>query len=103
MTLVPSAHQHAYWLFQLSLPEVRSTALAIQYFIESDGAALAPLLAGVIADRSSLQNAILLICVSSWVVCAIFFALTAYLVPRDIETLRRAMRERAEQERQVAN
>jgi MFS family permease len=87
----------------VTLPEVRSTALAIQYFVESGGAALAPLLAGVIADRSSLQNAILLICVSTWVVCATLFAWTAYLVPRDIETLRLAMRERAERERQAAN
>jgi fucose permease len=87
----------------VTLPEVRSTALSIQYFIESGGAALAPLLAGMIADRSSLQSAILLICVSTWVLCAIFFALTAYVVPRDIETLRRAMRERAEQERQPVN
>jgi MFS family permease len=83
----------------ITLPEVRSTALAIQYFIESAGAALAPLIAGLIADRSSLQNAIMLICVSTWVLCSIFFAFTAYMVPRDIETLRRAMRERAEQER----
>jgi hypothetical protein len=28
----------------ITLPEMRSTALAIQYFIESSGAALAPLL-----------------------------------------------------------
>jgi MFS family permease len=87
----------------VTLPEVRSTALAIQYFIESAGAALAPLLAGLIADRSSLQNAILLICVSTWVLCAILFALTAYLAPCDVEALRQAMRERAEWERRTAN
>ena len=83
----------------VTLPEVRSTALAVQYFIESAGAALAPLMAGLIAVRSSLHNAILLICISAWVVCSILFAFAAYLVPRDIEALRRAMRERAELER----
>ena len=83
----------------VTLPEVRSTALAVQYFFESAGAALAPLLAGLIAVRSSLHNAILLICVSAWVVCSILFACAAYLVPRDIEALRRTMRERAERER----
>jgi len=83
-------------VFDVTLPEVRSTAMAVQYFIESAGAALAPWMAGLIAVRSSLQNAILLICVSTWVLCSIFFAFAAYLVPRDIETLRRAMRERAE-------
>jgi MFS family permease len=87
----------------VTLPEVRSTALAIQYFIESAGAALAPLLAGLIADRSSLQNAILLICVSTWVLCAILFAFTAYLAPRDVAALRQAMRERAEWERRTAS
>jgi MFS family permease len=82
----------------VTLPEVRSTALAVQYFIESAGAALAPLLAGLIAVRSSLHNAILLICISAWVVCSVLFAFAAYLVPRDIEALRRALRERAELE-----
>ena len=86
-------------VYDVTLPEVRSTALAIQYFIESAGAALAPLLAGLIAVRSSLHHAILLICVSTWVLCSIFFAFAAYLVPPDVEALRRAMRERAERER----
>ncbi len=85
-------------VYDVTLPEVRSTALAIQMFIESAGAALAPLLAGLIAVRSSLKDAILIICVSAWVLCFIFFAVTAYLVPRDINTLRGQMRRRAEQE-----
>jgi MFS family permease len=86
-------------VYDITLPEVRSTALAVQYFIESAGAALAPLMAGLIAVRSSLHNAILLICVSTWVLCSIFFAVVAYLVPHDITTLRGQLRERAEQER----
>lgn len=86
-------------VYDITLPEVRSTALAVQYFIENAGAALAPLLAGLIAVRSSLHRSILLICVTAWVVCSILFAFAAYLIPRDIETLRQAMRERAELER----
>jgi len=86
-------------VYDVTLPEVRSTALAVQYFIESAGAALAPLLAGLIAVRSSLHNAILIICVSAWVACGVLFAFTAYLVPRDIGALRQALRERAEVER----
>ena len=86
-------------VYDVTLPEVRSTALAIQMFIESAGAALAPLLAGLIAVRSSLKDAILIICVSAWVLCFIFLAVTAYLVPRDIKTLRGQMRRRAEQEK----
>jgi MFS family permease len=88
-------------VYDITLPEVRSTALAIQYFIENGGAALAPLLAGFIARGSSLGNAILMICVSAWILGAIFLAFTAYLVPHDINTLRGQLRERAEHERQL--
>ena len=69
--------------------------MAVQYFIESAGAATAPLLAGLIAVRSSLHYAILIVCESAWVLCAIFLVVVAYLVPHDIATLRQAMRERA--------
>jgi MFS family permease len=83
-------------VYDVTLPEIRSSALAVQYFIESAGAALAPWLAGLIADRSSLQFAILTICISTWVICALFFVATAYLIPGDIETLRGQLRRRAE-------
>jgi len=86
-------------VYDVTLPEVRSTALAVQYFIENAGAAVAPLLAGLIAVRSSLHDAILIICVSTWVICSVLLAFAAHLVPRDIETLRQALRERAEFER----
>ena len=89
-------------VYDITLPEIRSTAMAVQSFVESIGAALAPLMAGMIAVGSSLQNAILLICISAWILCAIFFTAAAYLIPRDIETLRAQMRERAAQERRVA-
>ena len=90
-------------VYDVTLPEVRSTAAAVQYFIESAGAATAPFLAGLIAVRSSLHDAILIVCEGTWVVCAIFLAVVAYLVPHDIETLRQAMRQRAEMERAAAS
>ncbi len=89
-------------VYDVTLPEVRSTALAVQYFIESAGAATAPFLAGLIAVRSSLHHAILIVCESAWVLCAIFLVGVAYLLPRDIEALRQAMRQRAELERRAA-
>lgn len=89
-------------VYDITLPEVRSTALAIQYFIENGGAATAPLLAGVIARYASLHVAILAICVSAWIMGSIILALTAYLVPHDIATLRSQMRDRAELERRRA-
>jgi MFS family permease len=87
-------------VYDVTLPEVRSTALAIEAFIENGGAALAPLLAGIIAKNASLHLAILSICVTAWFLGAILLAFTAYLVPNDIDTLRGQMRARADFERQ---
>jgi len=86
-------------VYDITLPEVRSTALAVQYFIENGGAALAPLLAGIIAKTSNLHTAILTICVSAWLVASLLLAFTAYFVPKDIQTLRGQLRERADIER----
>ena len=88
-------------VYDITLPEVRSSALAIQYFIESAGAAAAPLLAGFIARDSSLGNAILIICTTAWLLGTVFLFFTAYLVPRDIAVLRGQMRARALEERKL--
>ncbi len=81
----------------ITLPEVRSTALALQLLIENGGAALAPFVAGLIAIRASLHTAILSLCVGAWILGAMILAAAAYKVPADIETLRAEMRRRAEQ------
>ena len=88
-------------VYDITLPEVRSTAVSIQYLIESSGAALAPGIAGLIADQSSLKSAFLWICVSTWVLCSVFFVVTAYFIPKDIATLRRQMQARAELEKSL--
>lgn len=85
-------------VYDITLPEVRSTALAIQYFIENGGAALAPLLAGIIAMRYSLGNAILWICVSAWICGAIILLFAAHFVPEDIKVLRGQLAQRAQEE-----
>jgi MFS transporter, Spinster family, sphingosine-1-phosphate transporter len=86
-------------VYDITLPEVRSSALALQSLIESSGAALAPGIAGLIADQTSLKSAFLLICVSTWIVCGICFALVAWLAPNDVRRLRQQMAERAATER----
>ncbi len=86
-------------VYDITLPEVRSTALSIQYFIENIGAAAAPALAGLIAMQSSLQGAILIICITAWLLSAVFLGATSYLVPSDIKTLHNQLSERAEEER----
>lgn len=82
-------------VYDVTLPEVRSTANSIQYFIEQGGSAVAPTLAGLIAVNSSLENSILIICISAWVLCFLFFLGVIYLLPKDIDVLRRQMAERA--------
>jgi len=89
-------------VYDVTPPEVRSTALAGLNFMEVLGSATAPLLAGIIAVQSSLHNAILIISTSAWILCAVFFIGVAYLVPRDISTLRALMQGRAETERRRA-
>jgi fucose permease len=83
----------------ISVPEVRSSATSIQYFLESGGAALSPLIIGIIADQSSLKNAFLIVCLSTWLLCAVFFAIAGRYVKKDVDALRGAMRERANQEK----
>ncbi|NJD59342.1 MAG: MFS transporter [Anaerolineales bacterium] len=86
-------------VYDITLPEVRSTALSIQYLIESAGAATAPLIVGLIADQSSLKNAFLIICIATWVLCAGFFVVTSLFIRKDISVLRDEMSRRAEQEK----
>jgi predicted MFS family arabinose efflux permease len=76
------------------LPEIRSTALSVQYLIENSGAALAPFLAGLIAIRSSLGSAMIVIAFA-WVFALILIACAAYFVPRDSAVLRDEMQTRA--------
>ncbi len=80
----------------ITLPEVRSTALALQLLIENGGAAIAPLVAGMIAVRASLHSAILTLCVGAWILGAVILGLAAYKVPEDIEVLRQTLKSRAE-------
>jgi MFS family permease len=87
-------------VYDITLPEVRSTALSVQYFIENGGAALAPWLAGLIAVGSSLETAILTICVSAWILGFVILLFTAYFVPTDIQILRDQLSERAAFERE---
>jgi len=86
-------------VYDITLPEVRSTAVSVQYFIESIGAASAPAIVGFIADQTSLKNAFLLICISTWILCALFFFVTSLFIRKDIDTLRSELAQRADEER----
>ena len=82
-------------VYDVTVPEVRSTANAIQSFIESIGSAASPLIAGMIADATSVGNSILLICGIAWAICFVVFLGAIYLVPRDIQALHEELLDRA--------
>lgn len=82
-------------VYDVTVPEVRSTAQAVEYFIENAGAAFAPILTGVIADATSLQTAILLIPSITWGLCFIFYLGALFTIDKDHANLRAQMAERA--------
>lgn len=90
-------------MYDVTVPEVRSTVVALENFIEQGGSAIAPILAGLIAFNASLKEAILIISISTWILCFLFFLGTIYFIPKDIRQLREQLRERAENDRAHPN
>ena len=88
-------------VYDITMPEVRSTAQAVEYFIENFGAAFAPLIAGIIADASNLKTAILVLCITAWVICFILYLGTLFFINNDIKSLRIQLAERAKEERKL--
>lgn len=86
-------------VYDITLPEVRSTAQAVEYFIENGGAALAPLMAGIIADATNLHTAILTISITAWLLCFLLYLGALFFIDGDINTLRTQMVKRATQEK----
>ena len=86
-------------VYDVTMPEVRSTAQALEYFIENFGAAFAPLIASIIADASNLKTAILFMCIISWILCFIFYLGALFVINKDILALRNQLAERAKLEK----
>ncbi|RJP53793.1 MAG: MFS transporter [Anaerolineaceae bacterium] len=82
-------------VYDVTVPEVRSTAQATEYFIENAGAAFAPILTGIIADATSLQTAILIIPSVTWGLCFLFYLGALFTIDKDHADLRAQMAERA--------
>lgn len=75
-------------VYDVILPEIRSTAMSIQYFLGNLGSASAPMLAGFIAQHYSLKNAILYTSLIAWTLSAVIMGLSAYHLPRDMKIFR---------------
>ena len=82
-------------VYDITVPEVRSTAQATEYFVENGGAWIAPVLTGIIADAIDLKTAILLICVVAWGLCFFFYLGALFTIDKDAQDLRGQMAERA--------
>ncbi|MEA3327621.1 MAG: MFS transporter [Chloroflexota bacterium] len=82
-------------MYDVTVPEVRSSANAIESFLESFGAASAPLIAGAVADATSVGNSIIWICSSAWALCIVFLLGAIYFIPKDIDTLHKELEARA--------
>lgn len=74
-------------VYDVVLPEIRSTAMSIQYFLGNLGSAFAPLVAGLAAQAYSLREAILFTSVSAWLLTAILMGVSAYYLPQDMRRL----------------
>jgi len=82
-------------VYDITVPEIRSTAQAVEYFIENIGAVTAPAIAGVLSVMYGKGNAILWICVTAWVLCFFFYLGALFTIDKDIHGLRGQMAERA--------
>ncbi|MBE2269935.1 MAG: MFS transporter [Anaerolinea sp.] len=78
-------------------PEVRSSALSVQYFVENIGAAGAPWLVGLISTQVGLSTAILIVAGVTYVLCLLFMLLAVRTVAHDVDALRGEMRLRTDE------
>ena len=82
-------------VYDVTVPEVRSTAHSMEYFVENTGAAFAPLLTGLLANQIGLAAAIISMCLTAWIICFVLYLGALFTVDHDIHTLRSQMAERA--------
>jgi len=85
-------------VYDVVVPEVRSTSTSIQYFLGNLGSAFAPLLAGLISERYSLQIAILTISLSAWLITGLLLFVSTFYLPRDKKNMQQVLQNRAEKE-----
>jgi hypothetical protein len=83
-------------VYDVTVPEVRSTAQAVEYFVENTGAAFAPAITGILASTQlGLANTIVLLCVSAWIICFFLYLGALFTIDHDTQALRNQMAVRA--------
>jgi MFS family permease len=78
-------------------PEMRSSAYAVVNFIEGGLSAFSSLIAGWLADRLGLTQALLSTIPFPWLICGIFFSLFYFTYPKDALRVRQSMSRRREE------
>lgn len=78
-------------------PEMRSSAYSVVNFIEGGLSAFSGLIAGALADRIGLTNALLWTIPFPWIICGAFFTLFYFTYPKDAERVRLLMAQRREE------
>lgn len=83
-------------VYDVTVPEVRSTAQAIEYFIENSGAVAAPAITGaLIVSTGDKGFSILAICIIAWSLAFLFYLGALFTIDRDTGHLRLQMADRA--------
>jgi MFS family permease len=78
-------------------PEMRSSAYSVVNLIEGGLSAFSSLIAGVLADRLGMTQALLWTVPFPWLICAIFFTLFYFTYPKDAARVRTLMAARREE------
>jgi MFS family permease len=82
-------------VYDVTVPEVRSTAQSIEYFVENTGAAFAPAITGILAEAIGLSQSIIVMCVTAWIICFFLYLGALFTIDYDTRTLRAQMAARA--------
>ena len=82
-------------VYDVTVPEVRSTAQAVEYFVENTGAAFAPAITGLLADAIGLSTAIIVMCITAWIICFFLYLGALFTIDHDTQALRNQMAARA--------
>jgi len=78
-------------------PEIRSSAYSVVNLIEGGFSAFAGLIAGSLADKIGLTNALLWTIPFPWLICGIFFTLFYFTYPKDAAKVREKMAQRRDE------
>ena len=83
-------------VYDVVLPEIRSTATSIQYFLGNLSSAFTPLLAGAIGQHYSLETALLSISLTAWLLTSLILGLSAFHLPTDMKVMQQSLLRRVE-------